>query len=239
MILHSHPSQYLFLSLTRAACTRSFSSAKLPKPPTFSNHPGSAEEVTLAREWLKDFSQCSISRDEVEMTFARSSGPGGQNVNKVNTKATIRCSLDKTWIPPWARIQLRNNPAYVASSNSLLVSSTQTRSQAQNIDDCFKKLHAIIYDVCSSIIPTPPDSERMARKRDHERAMKARNRASKMYRSAVKSNRRGDWRCILRSLLALRTWGASQSIMTHHRSIIPYGNRPADDLVSKKNGSYL
>lgn len=33
--------------------------------------------------------------NEVEITFSRSSGPGGQNVNVVNTKVDLRIKLDK------------------------------------------------------------------------------------------------------------------------------------------------
>jgi peptidyl-tRNA hydrolase ICT1 len=32
-----------------------------------------------------------------------------QNVNKVNTKATVRCQIDAKWIPPWARAELRKS----------------------------------------------------------------------------------------------------------------------------------
>jgi protein subunit release factor B len=34
--------------------------------------------------------QCGIALDDLEESFARSSGPGGQNVNKVSTQVTIR-----------------------------------------------------------------------------------------------------------------------------------------------------
>jgi hypothetical protein len=33
----------------------------------------------------------------------------GQNVNKVNTKATVRCALDSTWIPSWAHGSLQES----------------------------------------------------------------------------------------------------------------------------------
>jgi hypothetical protein len=37
------------------------------------------------------------------------SDDGEQNVNKVNTKATVRCALDSTWIPSWARDGIQNS----------------------------------------------------------------------------------------------------------------------------------
>lgn len=77
MAVHLHNKRILFL-ITHTLYIRLFSSASLPKPPSLPHLPSSKEEVTLAREWLRNFSQCSIPRDEVEMTFARSSGPGGQ-----------------------------------------------------------------------------------------------------------------------------------------------------------------
>lgn len=32
-----------------------------------------------------------------------------KNVNKVNTKATLRCAVDSSWIPSWASSALMNN----------------------------------------------------------------------------------------------------------------------------------
>jgi len=44
----------------------------------------------------------------VRLHFARSRGPGGQNVNKVNSKAEIRFDLDKAhWLPQYTRRHLR------------------------------------------------------------------------------------------------------------------------------------
>lgn len=41
-----------------------------------------------------------VFSDDVAISFARSSGPGGQNVNKLNTKVDMRLNLkNSTWIP--------------------------------------------------------------------------------------------------------------------------------------------
>ena len=38
-----------------------------------------------------------VTRDKVEVKFVRSSGPGGQNVNKLSTKAEVRFHVDAAW----------------------------------------------------------------------------------------------------------------------------------------------
>jgi peptidyl-tRNA hydrolase ICT1 len=42
----------------------------------------SEEDLTAARKWLADLNPDTIPRSLSEITFSRSSGPGGQNVNK-------------------------------------------------------------------------------------------------------------------------------------------------------------
>jgi len=44
--------------------------------------PPSAEDISLARHWLTKFNPDTIPRRLCELSFSRSSGPGGQNVNK-------------------------------------------------------------------------------------------------------------------------------------------------------------
>ncbi|EPQ54038.1 hypothetical protein GLOTRDRAFT_44314 [Gloeophyllum trabeum ATCC 11539] len=142
-----------------------------------------------ARQWLEQFKQQTIPRSMVELSFARSSGPGGQNVNKVNTKASVRCSIKESWIPPWAQRALRASPHYVPSSDTILVTSTVHRSQSQNVEDCLSKLHAIIVDAAIKEIKTEPSEAQKARVRQLEAAENRRRREQKMHLKTKKQSR--------------------------------------------------
>ncbi|EDR04026.1 uncharacterized protein LACBIDRAFT_330957 [Laccaria bicolor S238N-H82] len=149
-----------------------------------------------ARAWVEKFKAVSTLRGVggVEMMFSRSSGPGGQNVNKVNTKATLRCPTNAPWIPEWARKELVKSSHYVASTHSILLTSTVHRSQSQNVEDCFNKLHSLILDASSAPIKKETTPEQKKKVEALIKADAVRRRAEKTHRSDVKKGRRGgDW----------------------------------------------
>lgn len=53
----------------------------------------SEADQAAARKWLKDFGRNTIPKNLCEISFSRSSGPGGQNVNKYVDQMSSYCRL--------------------------------------------------------------------------------------------------------------------------------------------------
>ncbi len=87
----------------------------------------------------------SIPEDHLHWSFARSSGPGGQNVNKVNSKATLRWALPVDFLPPAPMSRFRRlAQRYITTEGEVVIQSQQFRDQTQNIDSCREKLKVLI-----------------------------------------------------------------------------------------------
>lgn len=84
----------------------------------------------------------SIPDDELQWEYARSGGPGGQNVNKVASKATLRWAVAASAaISPDAKARLlAAHPSHVTTEGEFLVTSQEYRDQERNRQRCEEKL---------------------------------------------------------------------------------------------------
>lgn len=87
-----------------------------------------------------------IPLSEVRVTFARSSGPGGQNVNKVNTKAVLHWpAAQSPALPdPVRQRLLAANRRRINARGELVLSSQRFRDAGRNAADCLEKLRALV-----------------------------------------------------------------------------------------------
>ncbi|KAJ7503527.1 RF-1 domain-containing protein [Mycena galericulata] len=166
------------------------SSKPVPLPPRIGSLE-SPEENDLARAWIAQFARVEIPKGSVQLSFSRSSGPGGQNVNKVNTKATLRCPIHENWIPMWATDALKRSPHYISSTQSIQITSTVHRSQSQNIEECLSKFHALLLAVSSSGLKNEPSEAQRKRVEELVKASNAKRRTEKSRRSSIKAGRKG------------------------------------------------
>jgi ribosome-associated protein len=88
----------------------------------------------------------SIPDEEFEWKFIRSSGPGGQNVNKVASAVQLRFLLPlNTSLPVAARNRLRRMAGQkLIDDGSILISARSERSQEQNRRDALERLAELI-----------------------------------------------------------------------------------------------
>jgi ribosome-associated protein len=87
-----------------------------------------------------------IPISEIRISFARSSGAGGQNVNKTSTKVIIYWSIsDSRALTEEEKIRIRTKLANrINSHDELMVVSEEERSQFQNRALAFSRLQSII-----------------------------------------------------------------------------------------------
>jgi ribosome-associated protein len=90
-----------------------------------------------------------IPDEELIFSFARSGGPGGQNVNKVASKAILHWDLGaNTSLPTDVKERLRvRQSGRLTTEGALVIQSQRFRDQAKNIEDCREKLRAMVLEV--------------------------------------------------------------------------------------------
>ncbi|KAJ3341554.1 Peptidyl-tRNA hydrolase ict1, mitochondrial, partial [Kappamyces sp. JEL0680] len=67
-----------------------------------------AASLQHLRNFKQTFTKNSIAVEDLTVQYSRSSGPGGQNVNKVNTKVEMRFPIHKVkWLPEDVKTLLR------------------------------------------------------------------------------------------------------------------------------------
>ena len=99
-----------------------------------------------------------IPLDELVFSAVRSSGPGGQNVNKVNTKVQLQWNVaESAALSNEVRERLlRRAGTLVSKTGWLTITSQTSRRQRVNRDDCLRKLRVMILDATKSPKPRKP-----------------------------------------------------------------------------------
>ncbi|KAI6075658.1 Peptidyl-tRNA hydrolase ICT1, mitochondrial isoform X3 [Aix galericulata] len=87
-----------------------------------------------------------IPMDRLTVSYCRSSGPGGQNVNKVNTKAEVRFHLASAdWIPEAVRQKMASmHKNKINRAGELIVNSEESRYQMRNLAICLEKIRVMV-----------------------------------------------------------------------------------------------
>ncbi|XP_026748517.1 peptidyl-tRNA hydrolase ICT1, mitochondrial [Galleria mellonella] len=108
-----------------------------------------------------------IPIEKLDITYSASSGPGGQNVNKVHTKVDLRFKVkDADWIHPEIKERLLQlHGKKLTKDGYIIIRSDATRSQQLNLADCMQKLRNIIRDAAVTKREVSPETEERIRQR--------------------------------------------------------------------------
>ncbi|MBP5622335.1 MAG: aminoacyl-tRNA hydrolase [Thermoguttaceae bacterium] len=149
-------------------------------PPTESPRVKSPSPVGESTPTLDVPGVTSIPLSEIEITYARSSGPGGQNVNKVSSKARLRWKLTSGRLAPEVVERFKElYPSWVTESGDVVISSQISRDAPKNRIACLEKLRVAIAKAAikpKKRIPTKPTRGSVLRRLDAKKRLSNKKR---------------------------------------------------------------
>ncbi len=126
---------------------------------------------------LRITSNCSIPHNELEWRFSRSGGPGGQHVNKTETRVEVRFDIESaTCLGPRQRARIGERLGRVVR-----VTVSDTRSQSRNRELALERLQEKLQGALANEMKRKPTRR--------TRASKERRLAGKRKRADVKRTR--------------------------------------------------
>lgn len=137
-------------------------------------------------EWMPQLpTGISVRPDGLRFVFSRASGPGGQAVNKISSRATLRVAvMDILGLDVLASTRLRQLAGHrLNDADEIVISADTSRSQLDNKGECVKRLSSLIAQAMK-----PPT---LRKKSKPTRSMIRKRLESKRKQSEKKGARKG------------------------------------------------
>ena len=116
----------------------------------------------------------TVPESEMEITFVRSSGPGGQKVNKTSSKAVVRWNVDRSSaFTDEEKARIRDvHQSRITKDGDLIVTCAEQRSQFQNryvAIETLREMVAAALEEEKERVPTKPTKAAKKRRMDDKR----------------------------------------------------------------------
>jgi ribosome-associated protein len=129
----------------------------------------------------------SLDESELQLRFVRSSGPGGQNVNKVSTAVQLRFDVGNSpSLPGDVRTRLiRIAGRRITQEGILIIEARQFRTQERNRDDAVQRLVELVRQATQKPKPRKKTKPSRASKEKRIEGKKQRGKVKQMRRASA------------------------------------------------------
>ena len=123
----------------------------------------------------------AIDEDDLEISFVRASGPGGQNVNKLSTAAQLRYEVARAALAPDIEMRLKRIAGRRLTKDGVIViEAQQYRTQERNKQDAIDRLVEMIREASVRPIPRKATKPTFGSKQRRLEGKKLRSNVKKM-----------------------------------------------------------
>ncbi|KAI0160147.1 hypothetical protein GGR57DRAFT_499561 [Xylariaceae sp. FL1272] len=149
------------------------------------------DDLEEARKWRASFRDDSLPKGHT--TFSRSSGPGGQHVNKTESKATTVWPVHELArsLPKLMRSALRSSRYYTMGSDSFTIHAQTQRSRTANVTENHDKLVKELHRIYTEQVPEPTSEKKIKKHEAAEKAFHENRLKAKKFQSSKKASRKG------------------------------------------------